>query len=200
MQLIIKRLFDISVSVFALTVGFPLILVIALYVKLHSKDGIIFKHQRAGMYGKPFSCLKFKTMTDERGADGLLLPDNLRLKRWGRILRATSLDELPQFINVLRGEMSLIGPRALPIKYLPLYSSQQMRRHEMRPGITSWTAVNGRNCIEWSKKFEMDIWYIDNWSLLLDMKILFKTFSAILGRKGVNRPGYATRDDFVGNL
>lgn len=197
-QLLIKRLLDICAALFALTICLPIYLVIALYIKLNSDGPILFKQERVGFMGKPFICYKFRTMTDDRGEDGELLPDENRLKPWGKFLRSTSLDELPQFVNILKGEMSLIGPRALPVKYLPRYTEKQMRRHEMRPGMTSWTAVNGRNNVDWDRKFEMDVWYVDNWSLWLDFKVFFLTFYVVLKKDGVNREGHVTRDEFLG--
>lgn len=197
-QLFIKRLLDICAALFALTICLPIYLIVALYIKLNSEGPVLFKQERAGFMGKPFICYKFKTMTNDRGENGELLPDEYRLNPWGKRLRATSLDELPQFINILKGEMSLIGPRALPTKYLSRYSEEQMRRHEMKPGMTSWTAVNGRNNIDWDKKFEMDVWYVDNWSLWLDFKIFFLTFYVIFKKEGVNKEGHATRDEFLG--
>lgn len=198
-QLFLKRLLDICTAVFALTICSPIYLAIALYVKVNSDGPVLFRQERAGLMGKPFMCYKFRTMTDDRGEDGKLLPDEDRLKPWGRRLRSSSLDELPQFLNVLKGEMSLIGPRPLPVEYLPRYTEKQMRRHQMRPGMTSWTAVNGRNNIDWDRKFEMDVWYIDNWSLLLDFKILLLTVSTVLRKEGVSKEGYATRDTFLGS-
>lgn len=197
-QLCIKRFLDLCLALAVLTVGLPMYLAIAFYVRLNSDGPVLFRQERAGFKGKPFTCYKFRTMTDDRGEDGELLPDEDRLEIWGRRLRNSSLDELPQFVNILRGEMSLIGPRALPVKYLPRYTEGQMRRHAMRPGLTSWTAVNGRNNIDWDRKFEMDVWYVDNWSLLLDFKILLMTFGAVLRKEGVNREGCATRDEFLG--
>lgn len=197
-QLFIKRLLDICAALFVLTICSPVYLIIAIYIKLNSNGPIFFKQERAGFMGKPFICYKFRTMTDDRGENGELLPDEYRLKQWGKRLRSTSLDELPQFVNILKGEMSLIGPRALPTKYLYRYSEEQMRRHEMKPGMTSWTAVNGRNNIDWNKKFEMDVWYVDNWSLWLDFKIFFLTFYVIFKKEGVSKEGHATRDEFLG--
>lgn len=194
----IKRIIDLCLAVIILIVGFPLFLSIALYIKINSDGSIIFVQERAGMHGAPFMCYKFRTMTEERGIDGNFLPDQYRLKAWGSFLRKTSLDELPQIINVFKGEMSFIGPRPLPVKYLSRYSKEQMRRHEMQPGITGWTGVNGRNNISWESKFRMDVWYIDNWSLWLDCKIFCLTFIKIIKRDGVNKKGYATRDEFWG--
>lgn len=198
-QLCVKRLLDTCVALLALIAFSPVYLAIAFYIKLNSDGPVLYRQERAGLQGKPFTCYKFRTMTDDRGEDGELLPDEDRLKQWGRRLRSSSLDELPQFVNILKGEMSLIGPRPLPVKYLPRYTEEQMRRHEMRPGLTSWTAVNGRNAIGWEKKFELDVWYVDNWSLRIDFKILFLTFDTVFSKKGVSREGYATRDEFLGS-
>ncbi|SHG03233.1 sugar transferase [Ornithinibacillus halophilus] len=198
-QLFIKRLLDICAALFALTICSPIYLIVVLYIKINTNEKVLFKQERAGLNGKPFICLKFRTMTSEADSDGNLLPDEFRLKKWGKFLRSTSLDELPQFINVLKGDMSLIGPRALLVRYLPRYTQEQMRRHEMRPGMTSWTAVNGRNNVDWEKKFKMDVWYIDNWSLLLDFKIFFLTFYTVFKRDGISKTGHATRDEFFGS-
>ena len=198
-KLIIKRLLDICAALFALTICLPIYLLVAIYIKINTQEKILFIQERAGLNGKAFMCYKFRTMTSETDSDGNLLPDEFRLKKWGKFLRSTSLDELPQFLNVLKGDMSLIGPRALLVRYLPRYTPQQMRRHEMRPGMTSWTAVNGRNNVDWEKKFMMDVWYIDNWSLLLDIKIFLLTFYTVLKRDGINKTGHATRDEFIGS-
>ncbi|MYL56033.1 sugar transferase [Virgibacillus halodenitrificans] len=197
-QLTIKRLLDICAALFALTICSPIYLIVALYIKINTNEQVLFKQKRAGLNGKSFICLKFRTMTSEADSDGNFLPDEFRLKKWGKFLRSTSLDELPQFINVLKGDMSLIGPRALLVRYLSRYTQEQMRRHEMRPGMTSWTAVNGRNNVDWEKKFKMDVWYIDNWSLLLDFKIFFLTFYTVFKRDGISKTGHATRDEFLG--
>ncbi|KPH75930.1 sugar transferase [Oceanobacillus caeni] len=198
-QLSIKRFLDICAALFTLTICSPIYLIVAIYIKSNTKEDILFKQERAGLNGKPFICYKFRTMTSETDSEGNLLPDEFRLKKWGKFLRSTSLDELPQFVNILKGDMSLIGPRALHVRYLQRYTQEQMRRHEMRPGMTSWTAVNGRNNINWDKKFEMDVWYIDNWSLLLDIKIFFLTFYTVFKREGINQEGYATREEFLGS-
>jgi undecaprenyl phosphate N,N'-diacetylbacillosamine 1-phosphate transferase len=161
--------------------------------------GAFFTQTRTGKNAKLFQIIKFKTMTDERDADGKLLPDNVRMTSIGRIVRSTSLDELPQLINVLKGDMSLVGPRPLLEKYIPLYSPEQFRRHEVKPGITGWAQVNGRNKITWAKKFELDVWYVDNQSFLLDLKILFLTFYKVIKRKDINTDNMATTQPFNGS-
>ncbi|MDW8226777.1 MAG: sugar transferase [Anaerolineales bacterium] len=160
---------------------------------------VIFRQQRAGYKGRPFWIYKFRTMTDRTGPDGHLLPDEERLTPLGRFLRSTSLDELPELINVLRGEMSLVGPRPLFVKYLERYSPEQMRRHDVVPGITGWAQVNGRNAISWPEKFALDLWYVDHWSFWLDLKILWMTFWKTLKREGISQPGHATMEEFMGN-
>jgi sugar transferase EpsL len=198
-KMAIKRLLDIGSALFALTVCLPIYLLVALYIRLNSKGNVIFKQERSGLHGKSFICYKFRTMTNEKGEDGQLLPDEYRLKNWGKFLRSTSLDELPQFWNILKGEMSLIGPRALPVKYLSLYNDEQIRRLEMKPGLTSWTAIKGRNNIEWDEKLKLDVWYVDNWSLWLDFKIFILSFYVVLKREGINKKGYATTEEFRGS-
>lgn len=198
-QLHIKRLLDIFVAVFAVILLSPVYLLVAIYIMVNSKGKIIFKQERAGINGKPFICYKFRTMTEERGEDGELLPDEHRLQHWGMFLRSTSLDEIPQFLNILKGDMSLIGPRALPTNYIPLYNSEQIRRLKMRPGMTSLPAIKGRNNIDWDKKLDLDTWYVDNWSLLLDINIFFLTFVVLLKRTGINQEGYITTREFKGS-
>ena len=161
--------------------------------------GAFFFQNRPGKDGKIFKVIKFKTMTDERDADGNLLPDADRLTNVGRFVRSTSIDELPQLINVLKGDMALIGPRPLLVQYLPLYSKEQARRHDVRPGITGWAQVNGRNAISWTKKFELDVWYVDHCSFLLDVKIIFLTIKKVFVREGISQEGQATMEFFTGN-
>ncbi|MDB9329457.1 sugar transferase, partial [Nodularia spumigena CS-591/04] len=151
-----------------------------------------------GLKGRPFTILKFRTMTDQQDIDGNLLPDAVRLTPFGRWLRSTSLDELPELINVMKGEMSFVGPRPLLMKYINLYTPEQMRRHNMKPGITGWAQINGRNAIEWEDKFKLDLWYIDNWSLILDLKILFMTVEKVLKRQGISQSNHATMREFTG--
>ena len=193
----IKRLFDILISVFLLIVLCPIMIVIAILVILNLGLPILFKQVRPGYLGKPFLIFKFRTMSNLSSANGNLLSDNKRLTKLGRILRATSLDELPTLINVLIGDMSLVGPRPLLIEYLPLYDKNQARRHEVKPGITGWAQVNGRNSISWEAKFELDIWYVDNRSFMLDIKILFLTIKAVLSSKAVNASDKVTMEKFI---
>ena len=178
----------------------PILLLIIIFLHFANKGaGVFFTQDRPGKNAKIFKAIKFKTMTDERDAGGKLLPDDVRLTKIGRIVRSLSIDELPQLINVLKGDMALIGPRPLLPKYLSLYSSEQFRRHEVRPGITGWAQVNGRNNISWKKKFELDVWYVDHMSFLLDMKIFFLTIKKVFVREGINMEGMATTEPFNGN-
>lgn len=194
-----KRLFDILVSLGGLFVlALPLLLLAGL-VRHKLGSPVIFCQVRPGLRGRPFKMVKFRTMTDECGADGELLPDALRLTPFGRFLRASSLDELPELWNVLRGEMSLVGPRPLLMEYLPLYSSDQARRHEVRPGITGWAQINGRNAVSWDQRFQLDVWYVDHKSFWLDVKILWLTVRKVLVREGINAQGDATMPRFTGN-
>lgn len=193
-----KRLFDIVVSACALLVLALPLLVVVWMVRRNLGSPVFFTQVRPGMHGKPFKMVKFRSMTSERGPDGELLPDAVRLTPFGRLLRSTSLDELPELWNVLKGDMSLVGPRPLAMAYLPLYSATQMRRHEVRPGITGWAQVNGRNAISWTKKFELDVWYVDHQSLWLDIKILFITVLKVLKRSDVMGEGQAEVESFNG--
>lgn len=192
----IKRVFDLILAVPALILLAPLMGLIALVVWLTTGSPVLFLHQRPGLYGKPLTLYKFRTMTDARDAQGDLLPDADRLTPFGRLLRSTSLDELPELINVLRGEMSVVGPRPLLPEYLPHYNDEVYRRHDVLPGLTGWAQVNGRNAITWEEKFALDVWYVDNWSLWLDLKIIVLTFWQIIRRQGVNQPGQATAERF----
>lgn len=195
-----KRLIDFVVSFFALAILVPLLLVVAIWLHFANKGaGAFFMQDRPGKDAKIFKVIKFKTMTDERDAEGKLLPDEQRLTKAGRLVRSLSIDELPQLINVLKGDMALIGPRPLLAKYLPLYSPEQYRRHEVRPGITGWAQVNGRNNISWAKKFELDVYYVDHCSLWLDLKIIFMTVQRVLGRKDISLEGEATTVPFNGH-
>ena len=187
-----KRLFDFLIALVALLVIWPVLLIVAIWLHFANKGaGAFFTQERPGRNGKIFKLFKFKSMTDERDENGELLPDEYRLTPVGRFVRATSIDELPQLINVLKGDMSLIGPRPLLVQYLPLYTPEQMRRHEVRPGITGWAQVNGRNAISWGDKFRLDVWYVDNLSLWLDVKILF--------RENINSASAATMEAFNGH-
>lgn len=194
-----KRLLDLMISVSLLVVAAPLLCVLALLVRFKLGSPILFRQVRPGLGARPFEMLKFRTMTDARGADGQLLPDGDRLTRFGRFLRASSLDELPGLINVVKGEMSLVGPRPLLMQYVPLYDTYQTRRHEVRPGITGWAQVNGRNALSWDQKFTLDIWYVDNRSFLLDLRILAMTALKVVKRDGISAAGEATMAPFRGN-
>ncbi|MGN6307081.1 MAG: sugar transferase [Mesorhizobium sp.] len=193
-----KRLFDMLVSGLALVVLSPFLAALALLVRWHLGKPILFRQVRPGMDARPFEMLKFRSMTDVRRADGTLLPDAERLTRFGRFLRSTSLDELPELWNVLKGDMSLVGPRPLLMEYLPLYSPEQARRHEVRPGITGWAQVNGRNALSWDDKFALDVWYVDNRSFCLDLKIVALTVVRVLKRSGISAEGEATMPRFSG--
>lgn len=191
-----KRIFDFIVSAAAIVGLSPVLLILATVVRWKLGAPVLFRQQRPGLRGRPFWLLKFRTMTDARGHDGALLPDAARLTRFGQFLRAASLDELPELLNVLKGDMSLVGPRPLLMKYLERYSPKQARRHEVRPGITGWAQVNGRNAITWEEKFNLDVWYVDNQSFWLDIKIIFLTIFKIFKREGINQAGQATMEEF----
>lgn len=194
-----KRAFDLLLVLSALFLLWPLLLVLALAVRLCIGRPIFFRQQRPGLQGQPFLVLKFRTMTAARDAAGNLLPDAQRLTAFGRFLRASSLDELPELINVLKGDMSLVGPRPLLMEYLPRYTPEQARRHEVRPGITGWAQVNGRNAIAWEDKFTLDVWYVDHQSRWLDLKILALTVIQVFQRKGISAAGHATMPAFEGS-
>jgi lipopolysaccharide/colanic/teichoic acid biosynthesis glycosyltransferase len=195
----VKRLMDIALSSIGLLLLAPLILVLVVLVRVRLGSPVLFRQERPGLYGRPFIILKFRTMTDECDESGNLLPDDQRLTRFGRFLRASSMDELPELWNVLRGDMSLVGPRPLLMEYLPLYTPEQARRNEVRPGITGWAQVNGRNALSWEDKFKLDVWYVDNQSLWLDLKILFLTVKKVLVREGISGEGHATMERFRGS-
>lgn len=196
----LKRLIDFIVVLGVLVVIWPILLIMTLWLHFVNKGaGAFFTQERPGKNGKIFKVIKFKTMTDERDVEGKLLPDAERLTKVGRFVRSTSADELPQLLNVLKGDMSLIGPRPLLPQYLPLYSKEQARRHEVRPGITGWAQVNGRNAISWTKKFELDVWYVDHCSFLLDLKIIFLTVKKVFVREGISSDTSATMESFTGN-
>lgn len=195
-----KRLIDFTIVLIALLVIWPFLLVVAIWLHFANKGaGVFFTQERPGKDAKIFKVIKFKSMTEERDAEGNLLPDIERLTKAGRFVRSTSIDELPQLINVLKGDMALIGPRPLRIKYLPLYSKEQARRHNVRPGISGWAQVNGRNSICWTKKFELDVWYVDHISFLLDLKILFLTVKKVFMRSDINSSEEETMEDFNGS-
>lgn len=192
-----KRAFDFWVALIALILAVPIILILAVTIRLKLGSPVLFCQRRPGQHAYPFELFKFRTMTDSRNPDGQLRSDAERLTPFGKFLRATSLDELPSLINVLRGDMSLVGPRPLLMQYLPLYSARQARRHEVRPGITGWAQVNGRNTLSWDEKFEHDIWYVDNHSLALDLKIIWLTVRKVLVREGISAEGEATMPPFT---
>ena len=194
-----KRLFDLLVSSLVLLVFSPLYLLVALLIWLSDGWPVIFTQERPGLHGKIFRMWKFRTMRDVRDGKGELLPDAERIFPIGKFLRKTSLDELPEFINVFLGQMSIVGPRPLLVAYLERYSPEQARRHEVLPGVTGWAQINGRNAISWQKKFELDVWYVDHWSFWLDIKIILLTIWKALTGEGVSQPGHATMDEFMGN-
>lgn len=194
-----KRSFDVAVSGAVLILFSPLFALLALLIRLRLGSPIFFRQMRPGLLGKPFLMVKFRTMTDARNAEGQLLPDGERLTPFGRFLRSTSLDELPELWNVLRGDMSLVGPRPLLLAYLDRYSPEQARRHEVRPGITGLAQVNGRNALTWAEKFRLDVVYVDTWTFGLDLRILAKTVVAVLRREGIAAPGQSTMEEFRGN-
>lgn len=194
----LKRSIDIFCSALALLLFWPVLLILYVLVRVNLGSPALFRQQRPGLHGRPFMMVKFRTMLDTLGADGNPLPDDARLTRFGRLLRATSLDELPELWNVLKGDMSLVGPRPLLMEYLPLYSAEQARRHEVRPGITGWAQVNGRNALSWPQKFALDVWYVDNRSLLLDIRILLLTVKKVFVREGISADGQATTLRFTG--
>ena len=194
-----KRLFDFSVALLILAAVWPLLVLVAVLVRLRLGSPVLFRQQRPGLHARPFYIYKFRTMTDARDAQGELLPDAERLTPLGRLMRRLSLDELPQLLNVLTGKLSLVGPRPLLMEYLPLYSPEQARRHEVRPGITGWAQVNGRNAISWEERFRLDVWYVDHRSFLLDMKILWMTLLKVVKSEGVSQQGHATMEKFRGS-
>jgi lipopolysaccharide/colanic/teichoic acid biosynthesis glycosyltransferase len=194
----LKRQLDILVAVCALLLLGPLMLALACLICYIDGKPVLFRQERPGRDGRPFTMLKFRTMSDARTPDGRLLPDGERLTRLGRLLRSTSLDELPEFWNVLRGEMSLVGPRPLLTSYLTRYTPEQARRHEVLPGITGWAQIHGRNAISWERRFQLDVWYVDHWSLGLDLVILWRTLAKVIRREGIHAPGHATVPEFQG--
>ena len=196
----LKRFLDIILSLFILLLFFPLLLIVGLMVRVKLGSPILFIQERPGFLAKPFLLMKFRSMKNALDNNGELLPDNKRLTRFGRFIRASSLDELPELINVLKGDMSLVGPRPLLMEYLDLYTPKQARRHEMRPGITGWAQVNGRNSLSWEEKFNLDGWYVDNQSFLLDMRILLLTVMTMFKRVGITQEGHATAEKFKGSV
>ena len=194
-----KIFFDLLLIFLSLPLTLPIYLLLFILVLYKFKFPVLFKQSRPGLNKKIFNIYKFRTMTNTFDKDGILLPDELRLTKFGKFLRSTSLDELPSLWNVLKGDMSLVGPRPLLLEYLPLYSAHQVRRHEAKPGITGWAQVNGRNTISWSEKFDLDIWYVDNHSIWFDIKILLMTLKKVINRSGINQEGQATMEKFKGN-
>lgn len=193
-----KRALDLVLVFVSSPITVPVILATAVWVRLSLGPGVFFRQTRPGLNGKPFTMIKFRTMLETRGADGNLLPDDQRLTSFGRLLRSTSLDELPELWNVVRGEMSLVGPRPLLMRYLSRYTPQQYRRHEVFPGITGWAQVHGRNAISWEEKFDLDVWYVDHHSLAVDVLVLWRTITGLLRRHGVSAEGSATMPEFMG--
>lgn len=196
---LMKRVFDCTAAAVGIFALLPAFLIIAILIRVKLGTPVLFSQLRPGLHGHPFRMWKFRSMTNERDSHGELLPDDLRLPPFGRMLRSTSLDELPELWNVLTGEMSLVGPRPLLMEYLPRYSDHQARRHEVRPGITGWAQINGRNGLDWSEKFDLDVWYVDNRSFLLDLKIIAMTVAVIFRRDGISHAGTATMPPFLGD-
>lgn len=194
-----KRILDLVIALIGLIMLLPIFFIIILLIRINLGCPLIFKQARPGLEGKVFNIYKFRTMSNKKNKNGILLSDEERLTKFGKFLRSTSLDELPALWNVLIGDMSLVGPRPLLIEYLSLYSQEQVRRHEVRPGITGWAQVNGRNAISWNKKFEMDVWYVDNQSFILDIKILFLTLIKVIKRDGISHNNHVTMEKFKGN-
>ncbi|TLS35779.1 sugar transferase [Pseudalkalibacillus caeni] len=195
-----KRFLDFLLSLFIFIISVPLTVTVGLLVKVKLGSPIIFKQKRPGLYGKPFYLYKFRTMTDQVGKDGKLLPDHQRLTPFGKFIRKYSLDELPQLINVIKGDISLVGPRPLLMEYLPLYTKEQARRHDVKPGITGWAQVNGRNAISWEDKFKFDVWYVEHQNLLIDLKILYLTFKKVLKSEGIEHKDHVSMPIFKGSI
>ena len=196
----LKRIFDFVISLIALICLSPILLFVTIWLHFANKGaGAFFLQERPGKDAKIFKIIKFKTMTDERDAEGNILSDEVRMTKAGKFVRSTSIDELPQLINVLKGDMALIGPRPLLVQYLPLYNSEQARRHEVRPGITGWAQCHGRNAISWKEKFKLDVWYVDNCSLTTDLKVIFLTINKVIRRADISQDGSATMEAFNGN-
>jgi len=193
-----KRVFDLLLSIPVLILVSPVIIVVTLLVRMRLGSPVFFSQLRPGLHARPFYMLKFRTMTNTRGSDGRLLSDDKRMTRLGNFLRRTSIDELPEFVNVFKGDMSLVGPRPLLMQYLDRYTPEQARRHEVKPGITGWAQIHGRNALTWEEKFKLDVWYVDNWFLWLDIKIIAMTIWKILQREGISQPGQATMEEFKG--
>lgn len=198
MQQRIKRIFDFMIALIGIIIASPILVIVAILVRLNLGSPILFRQPRVGLNGEVFEMVKFRTMKDAKDAKGHLLPDDERLTKFGQFLRQSSLDELPELFNVLKGDMSLVGPRPLLVEYLPLYSNEQMRRHEVRPGITGYAQINGRNNISWAKKFELDVYYVDNYRLSLDFKILTQTVGKVLKQSDISQEGHVTVEKFNG--
>jgi sugar transferase EpsL len=196
---VLKRILDLTLTIPGLLILSPLLLIITFVIWVSYGTPIIFRQMRPGYRGRPIWVYKFRTMTDTRNSQGDLLPDSERMTRLGRILRSASLDELPELFNVLKGEMSWVGPRPLLMQYLERYSPEQSRRHHVLPGLTGWAQINGRNALTWEEKFQLDVWYVDHWSFWLDIKILLLTIGKVLRREGINQPGHVTAEEFMGN-
>lgn len=194
-----KRLLDLILTIPGLILISPLLLVTAVLVRIQHGKPIIFRQRRPGYRSQMFTLHKFRTMTDQRNNSGSMKPDEVRITRLGQFLRGTSIDELPELVNVLKGEMSLVGPRPLLVQYLPRYSSEQIRRHDVLPGMTGWAQINGRNTLTWEDKFRFDVWYVDHWTLCLDIKILALTMWKVIRREGISQEGHATSEEFMGN-
>ena len=195
----IKRLFDLAVAVSSVIILSPFLVLVGFLVRLKIGSPVLFRQERPGLHGRPFTIYKFRTMTDQRDEAGNLLPDGNRLTRLGRFLRKTSMDELPELFNVIKGDMSIVGPRPLLMQYLDRYTPEQARRHEVKPGITGWAQVNGRNAISWEDKFKLDVWYVDNLTLWLDVRIILMTVSKVLKSEGISQAGHATAQEFLGS-
>ncbi|NUW68968.1 sugar transferase [Vibrio coralliilyticus] len=195
----VKRLFDFLASLFGLVVFSPVIIFVAWKIRRTLGSPVLFRQSRPGLNGQPFEMVKFRTMKDVVDTEGTLLPDSERMTPFGAKLRSTSLDELPELWNVLKGDMSMVGPRPLLMQYLPLYNEEQARRHEVRPGVTGWAQINGRNAISWEDKFKLDVWYVDNRTFLLDIKIIFLTIKKIFAKEGISAEGHVTVEPFKGN-
>jgi sugar transferase EpsL len=194
----LKRTADIIFSLMAIILLSPILVIVYLLVNIKLGTPAIFKQERPGLHGKVFTMYKFRSMTDERNEKGELLPDEVRLNAFGKLIRRTSLDELPELFNILKGDMSFVGPRPLLVRYLARYNKEQVRRHDVRPGLTGWAQVNGRNAISWEEKFNLDVWYVDNWNLWLDLKIFLLTFVKVFKREGISSDGEATMTEFMG--
>ncbi len=193
-----KRIFDLIITIPGLILISPIILIVMILVRIQHGSPILFSQERPGYKGDLFTMRKFRSMTEARDSVGNLLPDEQRITKLGRFLRASSLDELPELINVLKGEMSLVGPRPLLVRYLERYNPEQARRHDVLPGITGWAQIHGRNTITWEDKFDLDVWYVDHWSIFLDLKILGSTIMKVIKREGISQPGHATAEEFFG--